>query len=233
MSLHLKSRTQCPPGGFIVTIGKLPEQQFWSFSEAVAWYQNIARANPAMKLLTDPAAVASFIDQQNAIRVSLIPGAAAYLQDSMKGGPVHSPTKKAWSPGRLSPSVSAAAADIKTAAAGMGLLMEWLISGSPSVAPELAEQRALACVACPLNAGGHWWTEAPAETIRALLSKRAEPKLETPHDDKLLTCKVCQCWNSLKVHVPMETIAGKTKPETMAKFPPNCWIVKETQPPVA
>jgi len=233
MSLHLKSRTQCPPGGFIVKIGKLPEQQFWSFNEAVQWYLNIAQANPSLKLSTSRAAAESLIDQQNALRVRLIPGAESYLQDGVKGGPVQSPTKKAWSPGRLAPGVVAVANEIRIAASGAGILMDWLLSGAPAVAPELANERALTCVACPQNAGGHWWSEAPAETIRELLSKRAGPKLETPHDEKLLTCQICQCKNSLKLWLPIKTIVAKTKPETMAKFPSDCWIVKETQPPAS
>lgn len=231
MSLHLKSRTQSPPGGFIVKIGKLPEQQFWSFSEAVAWYQNIARANPALKLSTDPHAVASIVDQQNALRVSNIPGASSYLIYPTKGGPVQSPTKKTWSPGRLKPGVLAAGDNLKTAASGMGILFDWILSGSPPVVPELASQRAQTCVACPQNSGGHWWMDAPAEIIREMLSKQPGPKLETPYDDKLLTCQICQCKNSLKIHLPLETIVAKTKPETMAKFPPNCWLVTEIHAP--
>ena len=91
---RLKNRTECPPGGFIVTIAQLNQtRQFWSFREAVDWYLAIATSNSALHLPTDPAKIANFIDQQNALRVMTIPGADIYLMQQ-KGGPELSPSKK-------------------------------------------------------------------------------------------------------------------------------------------
>ena len=63
MAMRLKSRTECPPGGFIVTLSQLPpkdrDRTFWSFAEAVGWFQGVARDNPRLNLPTDPAKIAS------------------------------------------------------------------------------------------------------------------------------------------------------------------------------
>src|SRR5208282_5629965 len=86
MAIRLKSRTECPPGGFVVTIAPINQtKQFWSFTEGVSWFQGIATSNPALKLPTNPGSIADFIDQQNALRMLTIPGADAYL--AQKGGP--------------------------------------------------------------------------------------------------------------------------------------------------
>ena len=210
MAFRLKSRTECPPGGFIVTIAQLNQtRQFWSFREAVDWYLAIATSNPAQRLPTDPATIANFIDQQNALRVMTIPGADIYLMQQ-KGGPELSPSKKVPL-GNLPSRVAAAAADIRTAAAGTAVVLDWLLSGGKPVHPDLASARAAICVECPKNVPGSWFTVAPAETIRATLSARSDLKLETPHDPKLQSCSACLCLLKLKIWCPPEYIIAHTK----------------------
>jgi len=120
----------------------------------------------------------------------------------------------------------AAAADIKRAAQGTAVVLDWLTSGGKPVAQGIADKRAATCVACPKNVEGSWYTVAPAELIRSTLSARSDLKLATTHDEGLKSCDVCRCLNRLKVWCPMEHIVSKTKPEIMAEFPSNCWIAK-------
>jgi hypothetical protein len=226
MAVRLKSRTECPPSGFIVTIPSINQtRQFWSFREAVDWYEGIARANPQLGLPTDPAKIANFIDQQNALRVLAIPGAEIYVMQ--KGGPELSQPVKKVPLSNLPSRVAAAAADIRTAAAGTAVVLDWLLSGGKPVDPDLASARAAICADCPKNVPGSWFTIAPAETIRATLSARSELKLETPHDAKLQSCAACLCVLKLKVHVPAEYIIAHTNADVWARLDLNCWMLTE------
>ena len=77
-----------PPNGFILRFRKLKaEQQFWSFTAAVAGYTSVAVANPRLGLPTDPVTVGNIVDEQNAARVALIPGASSYVVQ-VEGDPV-------------------------------------------------------------------------------------------------------------------------------------------------
>lgn len=127
---------------------------------------------------------------------------------------------------RLPEGVVAAAINLKRAAQGTAVVLDWLTSGGKPVAAELAEKRAAICVECPKNVDGSWYTVAPAELIRNTLESRKDLVLRTPYDDRLKSCDVCKCLNRLKVWCPMEHIVNKTKPETMAEFPKHCWIAK-------
>lgn len=138
------------------------------------------------------------------------------------------PTFFQASSSRLPSRVVAAAADIKTAAQGTAVVLDWLTSGGNPVELELATHRAWTCVQCPKNVEGAWYTTAPAELIRATLSARSDLKLETPYDAQLKSCDVCKCLNRLKVWCPLEHIARQTKPAIMEAFPPNCWIALES-----
>lgn len=123
-----------------------------------------------------------------------------------------------------SPSFTGVAAGIKRAAQGTSVILDWLQAGGKPVEQPLADKRAAICVTCPRNVAGAWYTTAPAELIRAVLSSRADLKLATPSDDRLQSCDVCKCLMRLKVWTPLDYIVTNTKPEVMAEFPSNCWI---------
>jgi hypothetical protein len=142
--------------------------------------------------------------------------------------PQVAPTFFSQNSSRLPQRVVAAAANIRRAAQGTAVVLDWLTSGGKPVAQELAEKRAKVCVACPKNVAGDWYTTAPAELIRATLSARSDLKLETPYDDKLQSCEVCRCLLKLKVFCPLDHILKGTNPEIMAEFPKNCWIPCES-----
>ena len=75
--------------------------------------------------------------------------------------------------------------DVIRAAQGTAVVLDWLKSGGPPVAQELADSRAAICAECPRNQAGLWFTENAAEIIKDTLEARKDLKLETPHDAKL------------------------------------------------
>ena len=170
------------------------------------------KANPVItakyKLSTNPVEVGNELEKYTKLCLGIVDPAPSFFQPSSR------PQNR----------VVAAAADIKRAAQGTAVVLDWLTSGGKPVAQELANARAKTCVACPKNVAGSWYTTAPAELIRETLSARSDLKLETPDDAGLKSCDVCRCLNRLKVWCPMQHITSHTKPEIMAEFPPNCWI---------
>lgn len=116
---------------------------------------------------------------------------------------------------------------IKRAAQGSAVVYDWLSSGGKPVSQELADKRGEICVNCPQNIPGSWYTVAPAEVIREILSTRSDLKLATRFDDRLKSCNVCKCLNRLKIWCPMEHIQSHTKLEIMAEFPAFCWIARK------
>jgi len=213
------TRSQIPPKGWIFfqpqTGWRAPTPVSSTFSQTVDLIIRHRLANKAItlkhKLSTDPNAVGDELEAFTRKRLNL-PAA---------------PNPKF--PPRLPLShVAEAAADIKTAAQGTAVVMDWLSSGAPAVAQELANKRAEVCVKCVKNVPGSWYTVGPAELIRATLSLR-EDKLETPHDNALQSCDVCKCLMRLKVWVPLDHIVKSSKPEILAAFPKWCWIAKRDQ----
>lgn len=174
-------------------------------------------ANPAItakhSLTTDPAAIGDELETYTRARLGIpaVP-AASFRQSS-----------------HLSERVVAAAVNLKRAAQGTAVVLDWLTNGGQPVEQSLANRRAEICVACPMNEDGDWYTTAPAQLIKATLESRKDLKLETPSTPKLKSCKVCRCLMALKVFVPLHHIVEHTKPEVMAEFPSNCWIANRGQ----
>lgn len=175
--------------------------------------------NPAIiqkhKLSTDPAVVGEELLDFNRLRLGI---------------PKPQPPSMSFPQRNSLPErVAVAAGNIKRAAQGTAVVLDWLASGGAPVAPELAEKRAVICVACPQNQTGDWYTVAPAEIIKAALNARQDLKLSTTHDAELKSCQICRCLMALKVHTPLEFIVQRTKPEIMAEFPSHCWIARRDQ----
>jgi hypothetical protein len=223
MAVRLKSRRECPPNGFLVTIGAVNQKeprQFWNFTEAVAWFQSVAASNPGLQLPTDPAVIGNFIDQQNALRCLAIPGADAYV---VKGGPAHVETKKAT---LLKPLV-VVGDKLRQLSAGVSLLEEWQAQGYPTVPATEATRRAVICATCPQNGLGdltRWFTIFASEQIRRRIANVQKLELKTPSDDQLGICEACLCPLKLKVHVPLANIKKHLTPKTSAALDPRCWI---------
>jgi len=175
------------------------------------------KQNPAIttkhQLSTDPVAVGDELETFTRARLGI---------------PKVAPTFFHQSSSRLPSRVVAAAGDIKTAARGTAVLLDWLTSGGAPVEQSLAEARASVCVECPKNVEGSWFTVAPAELIRSTLSARSDLKLQTKYDDRLKSCDVCKCLNRLKPWVPIKHILKGTPSDIMAAFPSQCWIKCES-----
>lgn len=135
--------------------------------------------------------------------------------------------------GAVADRISGGVQNLKRAAEGTSIILEWLGSGANPVEQELSEKRAAICVACPKNVQGSWFTEAPAELIKRAvetwktITGKKEFEFKTTQDGQLKSCDVCKCLLPLKVHAPLEHILNKTKPEIMAEFPKNCWIARK------
>lgn len=132
----------------------------------------------------------------------------------------------------LGAGVVAAAANIRRAAQGTSVWMDWLAHGGVPVEQPLAEARAATCVDCPKNVKGEWYVEAPAELLKGAIEdwKKVTGRqfeFKTGQGDNLKSCDVCKCLSKVKVFVPLKHIAEHTKPEIMAEFPDNCWVKKE------
>ena len=143
--------------------------------------------------------------------------------------PPTAPTFFQPSSSRLPSRVVAAADHIKRAAQGTAVVLDWMQAGGDPVAQDLAEKRAVVCVPCSKNVPPSWYTEAPAELLKATIKgwqalKGSTFAFETAQGDKLKSCDVCKCLMGVKVFTPLVHILAKTKPEIMAEFPSNCWI---------
>ena len=130
--------------------------------------------------------------------------------------------------------VQAVAGDIKTAAQGTGVVLDWIQAGGDPVAQPLAEKRASICVACPKNVEGAWYVTGPAELLKAAIEgwqalKGSDFAFETAQGDKLKSCDVCKCLMRLKCFTPLSHILEKSKPEILAAFPGHCWIARKDQ----
>jgi hypothetical protein len=174
-------------------------------------------ANPAIaakhQLSTDPEAIGRELIAFQQARGALPQTQPTFFQPSRSSLPER---------------VVAVAGDIKRAAQGTAVVLDWLTSGGEPVAQELANKRAAICVGCPKNVDGSWYTVAPAELIKTTLEARKDLNLVTPSDAALKSCDVCKCLMRLKVWCPLSHILKGTKPEIMAEFPKeNCWIARK------
>lgn len=225
------SRQQFPNGGWQFyspqTNWNAPMPMVHSFDAQVRNIINHRLANPAIvvrhKLATDPVSVGNELEAYTRARLGI---------------PAEPSFPKTMPPRSLPQAAAEAVAAVAKTAEGVGLLIDWLGGlARPDgqvevVAPDLAHRRAQTCELCPQNSTSpftDWFTVPVAQRLRKMVEARKEMKLTTPADDKLGTCAVCKCPMALKVHVPLPYIYQKTKPETLAAFPPNCWIPRKDQ----
>jgi len=115
---------------------------------------------------------------------------------------------------------------------GYKALKEWKQSEDPPVPAEMSETRASVCVQCPMNQAGSFtdfFTIPLAESIRKDIEEAHQRGLKTTHDENLHVCKACLCPLRLKVHVPIQYIAGTMSEDIKAKLREgkNCWVLDE------
>lgn len=117
---------------------------------------------------------------------------------------------------------------------GARILSDWLGDGAIPVNRSLAQARTNVCISCPLNQESHGMmklTDAIASAILEQRRQKTEMSLEVISETELHTCSVCACHLPLKVWVPMKTIANRTHPKLVEKFPDFCWMKTENNEP--
>lgn len=113
---------------------------------------------------------------------------------------------------------------IKADANAARILTEWIGSGGDPVPKDVAYARAETCIACPHNQPGAAFEAGVAEAIREQDALRRGHRLTLSNEGKLKSCNRCGCYLKLKVWIPMQQLAPRTK---MSEFPPNCWLPME------
>lgn len=228
LMVKLKSRYQCPVGGFQFIDAPISDQalQTWDFESLVRQVEDRRRQNPRFGLPVDTNAIRNEVDQQNALRMLSIQNAESYITADPGGAPPNFPSARPqkWA------GVAGVASRAGALAAGAAILRDWLGDGGTPVAKELANGRAGVCATCPQNEPGDWMAlfTAPAqEFIRGQLNVRKDLNCTTPFDDQLRVCKACFCPLKLKVHVPLEHIKRHLSDGARAKLDARCWITDE------
>lgn len=215
MSIRLKNRHQCPPGGFQFTQRETGwNRQAWDFRSLCVELQKHRIANPKFHLPTDLGEIMDEVDDANAQRVLAIRGADIYVV-STEGSP----------PKLSAPRPRAVGGGANSLLSGIELLKD-MLEDDP-VAPAVSNTRAAVCVACPQNGRGDWkryFTVPAAQKIASMLEARTGMKLATPLDDKLGICEACSCPLKLKVHFSDEVVAKNTSREVLDKTPDFCWM---------
>lgn len=197
--------------------------QYLSFTDTVNAIIVHRQANPRFNLATDRSTVEQELDVFNTERLRHMKGGAAYLASD-------EPPASFTFPPRQRSRGGAAVVSAKRAAAGIGVIRDWIGDGLVPVAKDLSEHRAQTCLLCPLNQLGNFWQRLEgkaAEAVRELVNAKNEMQLSTTIDASLHVCQACDCFLALKVHVPLEHIKAHTRPEILEKLWSNCWIRHE------
>lgn len=224
---RLKNRNAFIPNGFRFTQPETGWQvpKNLSFEAGVQALIAHRKGNAALgkkhKWATDYANVANEFDAFNAA-VCEVHGWEEFILQEATSFPKLSP------PPQLEGAAPAVGA-VRKAAAGIKAVTEWLGSGLRPVHADVANKRAAVCASCPQNQEGNFWQRIDAVVaaqLKSLVEVKNEMELKTPHDQALKSCAACDCWNPLKVHVPMEHILANTSERVKAKLDSRCWILQ-------
>lgn len=119
---------------------------------------------------------------------------------------------------------------VQNAAAGVGVVLDWLGDSLSPVEMELAEKRAQVCAVCPQNGRPDFIQKLEswaASGVRELLKLKTDLELKTSVDDKLHHCQACDCVISLKCLCKMEHIKAHTSQRVKDALDRSCWMLKE------
>jgi hypothetical protein len=233
--MRLKSRERQIPGGLSFYIPQIPGWRPAPWSSVTSLAEQVLavrQGNPALVAKhgwsLNIQQIENEVDEFNANRCASL-GHTSFITNPAGAAPPPSFSKPSQSD--LS-QLSAVAAKAKLVWQGLRTLGDWLDSGSPAVAQELADARGATCAACPINGKGDvtsWFAAPAAAAIKRQVEKLKARSLTTSSDDKLGVCEACLCPLPLKVHVPIEVIKNHTSDATLDKLraAPACWVVKE------
>ena len=221
-----------PIGGWLFIDAPISADVLQDWSEDSLVNQVVARRqqNPRFNLTTDRSAVRAEVESQNAQRLSSMLKTplerSSYLIES--GPPDPAPSFPV--PHRPAPGGAVRVAG--RAVAGVKVMLDWLGSGLKPVDAPVAEARAQICAKCPQNQEGNFFQRiegAVAARIKKTVELKNSMKLQTTVDDKLHSCMACDCWNPLKVFVPIDHILAHDSEEVRKKLDPGCWILAESK----
>lgn len=260
--MRLKSRTAHPPGDFQILH---PESGMTSpfkgsFQACCDFEKRFRQANPFIAKKNgwtlNETQIEDFVESQNVARC------VAHGWTNFLVGDVDVASKQAAKAyvtveKKTQNPAAAVATDkghIHKAAAGIGLVADWLGSGLEPVSQELAEKRAWVCgvrsngEGCPKNSASiacrkareakgetgnplDWFQRVEAQVAdaaRTILGVMLDLKLETSLDSKLGSCLACDCNLKTKMWPPLNHILENTSHEVMSDVDLGCWILEKS-----
>lgn len=260
---RLKSRTKHPPGAFQILFPELGMEKPFSgsFDACKTFVRGIFQKNPFYVKKNGWSLDDNFIDNlveaQNVARL-IAHGWTTFLVVDGADAPAVQAAKAQKKTQNQVVAVGRAASGnsfvghVRKAAAGIGLVRDWLGEGLEPVSQEIADKRAWTCgvrengKGCPKNSASiacqearaakgetgnplDWFQRVEANmanAARTIMDVMLDLKLSTPHDSKLGSCLACDCELKTKVWPPLKHIIENTSAEVMADLDPGCWITK-------
>ena len=105
------------------------------------------------------------------------------------------------------------------------IIGEAIIKGNSCVEKDEAYSRAAICSNCPSNVEPEGCAPCGIRNVANLLTKLIGSK-ETPHDNRLNSCKHCGCLNKAQVWFPLELLQKHMSDKVNKDLPNNCWKKK-------
>jgi hypothetical protein len=109
---------------------------------------------------------------------------------------------------------------------GAEIIASWLGTGGHTVSRDAAQVRADVCLKCPHNIDSVSIPSQFAKTLKIAVEIKNWQRLRVSGEKRLHICDACLCHLPTKVWVPIDHIAGHTRPEEM---PRGCWVANELE----
>ena len=239
--MSLLNRNISPPQGWLYfevvnmrLVFKIAAPLNESFNSAVKQIMAFRLGNPQFGLPSDFDSVALALDNFTCNRLNF--NSKYCVGEQKKNQMVPRPARRPIQGQRVKP--QKAPGVVARLVGGGNALKDWLGDGGIPVAQELANERSHACACrnselgkCPMNNTDPSLLDQATHVLATAIKQQRETKLrmslKTPDEEKLGTCVACGCDLGLKVWVPLHHILDNTSEETMQRFDPECWILKE------
>jgi len=213
-------------------------QTGWHSSPGLDFYATVReiiahrKQNPrfASQWHTDPESVAAELDYYTCLRIHFDPQFCTNNPTTVSEDVKKKLRILSQPPASQPKSAAVVVARVENAAAGIGVVLDWLGDSLEPVPQELAEARAAVCAECPQNGRPDFiqrlegWA---ASGVKELLELKNGMELKTSKDDQLHHCQICDCALKLKVHAKMEHIKAHTGQRVMDLLPAYCWYKTE------
>lgn len=114
--------------------------------------------------------------------------------------------------------------------AGAKTLVEMFGPKGPIKDVNVANERAVICIACPKHDKGDWkrfFTQPAQAFVMKMLGVVKDLELKTDYDDLLHVCSACYCPMRGKIWTRAEHILAHIPPADKAALDSNCWILAE------